>query len=63
MNMEASKSQAPTGTHIEAKQFSIFYGAQEAVKRVDMKIPQGQVTAIIGPRGAARAPSCGQSTG
>jgi phosphate transport system ATP-binding protein len=56
MNMEASKSQAPTGTHIEAKQFSIFYGAQEAVKRVDMKIPQGQVTAIIGPSG------CGKST-
>ncbi len=54
--MEAAISQAPTGTHIEAKQFSIFYGAQEAVKRVDMKIPQGQVTAIIGPSG------CGKST-
>jgi phosphate transport system ATP-binding protein len=54
--MEALQSQAPAGTHIEAKQFSIFYGAQEAVKRVDMKIPQGKVTAIIGPSG------CGKST-
>jgi len=56
MNMDALINQAPAATHIEAKQFSIFYGAQEAVKRVDMKIPQGQVTAIIGPSG------CGKST-
>jgi phosphate transport system ATP-binding protein len=54
--MEALNNQEPAGTHIEAKQFSIFYGAQEAVKSVDMKIPQGQVTAIIGPSG------CGKST-
>lgn len=54
--MDALTSQAPAATHIEAKQFSIFYGAHEAVKRVDMKIPQGQVTAIIGPSG------CGKST-
>jgi phosphate transport system ATP-binding protein len=43
-------------THIEAKGFSIFYGAQEAVKKVDMRIPKGAVTAIIGPSG------CGKST-
>ena len=43
-------------THIEAQAFSVFYGAQEAVKRVDLAIPAGQVTAIIGPSG------CGKST-
>ena len=42
--------------HIEARRFSVFYGAQEAVKKVDLAIPSGQVTAIIGPSG------CGKST-
>lgn len=56
MNMEQVIVKEQKGTHIEAKQFSIFYGAQEAVRQVDMKIPKGQVTAIIGPSG------CGKST-
>jgi len=55
MNIETPKGKQPE-THIEAKGFSIFYGTQEAVKRVDMSIPKGAVTAIIGPSG------CGKST-
>ena len=39
-----------------AEQFSILYGANEAVKKVSFGIPAGQVTAIIGPSG------CGKST-
>ena len=54
--MAALPVQERQDTHVEAKQFSIFYGTHEAVKRVDMKIPQGLVTAIIGPSG------CGKST-
>jgi phosphate transport system ATP-binding protein len=43
-------------THIAANDFSIFYGENEAVKKVSMKIPSKHVTAIIGPSG------CGKST-
>lgn len=46
----------PVTTHIEARQFSVFYSAHEAVKKVDLAIPKGEVTAIIGPSG------CGKST-
>jgi phosphate transport system ATP-binding protein len=42
--------------HVEAKGFSVYYGKQEAVKKVDLAIPSCQVTAIIGPSG------CGKST-
>jgi phosphate transport system ATP-binding protein len=43
-------------THIKAEQFSICYGDNEAVKKVNVNIPKGKVTAIIGPSG------CGKST-
>lgn len=43
-------------TTVEAQGFSVFYREKEAVKRVDLWIPEGQVTAIIGPSG------CGKST-
>ncbi len=56
MNMEQTSVKEQLDTHIEAKQFSVFYGTHEAVKQVDVKIPKGQVTAIIGPSG------CGKST-
>ncbi len=42
--------------HIKAEDFSVFYGNNEAVKKVNMRIPKGKVTAIIGPSG------CGKST-
>ena len=42
--------------HVAAETFSIFYGTNEAVKKVSLGIPAGQVTAIIGPSG------CGKST-
>ncbi|HSG29868.1 MAG TPA: phosphate ABC transporter ATP-binding protein PstB [Candidatus Krumholzibacterium sp.] len=41
---------------LKAEQFSVFYGKTEAVKKVDIEIPEGLVTAIIGPSG------CGKST-
>ena len=44
------------GVSVEARDFSVFYREKEAVKRVGLQIPAGQVTAIIGPSG------CGKST-
>jgi len=47
---------ASSSTHIEAQDFSLFYGSFEAVQKVSIKIPQHKVTAMIGPSG------CGKST-
>ncbi len=47
---------ADKGVHIEAKDFSLFYGEFEAVRKVSMQIPKQKVTAMIGPSG------CGKST-
>ncbi|MCK4538359.1 MAG: phosphate ABC transporter ATP-binding protein [Candidatus Krumholzibacteria bacterium] len=41
---------------LTAERFSVFYGENEAVRKIDIKIPEGLVTAIIGPSG------CGKST-
>lgn len=43
-------------THIQARDFSVFYSSFEAVKKLNARIPKGKVTAIIGPSG------CGKST-
>lgn len=45
-----------TETHVEAKEFSQYYGDFEAVRKVSLKIPKQKVTAMIGPSG------CGKST-
>jgi len=52
MNEETKRE----GVHLEARGFSVFYGAHEAVCKVDLSVPCGLVTAIIGPSG------CGKST-
>ncbi len=43
-------------TQVEARDFSLFYGDFEAVRKVSLKIPKKKVTAMIGPSG------CGKST-
>jgi phosphate transport system ATP-binding protein len=43
-------------SHVYSEDFSIFYGDNEAIKKVSLKIPARKVTAIIGPSG------CGKST-
>ncbi len=51
-----SSFQEPTEAHVSAREFSVFYRTNEAVKEVTFDIPVGLVTAIIGPSG------CGKST-
>jgi len=41
---------------IEAKDVSVFYGSNEAIKKVSLKMPVNRVVAMIGPSG------CGKST-
>lgn len=41
---------------IEVENFKLWYGQSQAIHDVSMKIPRGQVTALIGPSG------CGKST-
>ena len=45
-----------TGTTFDIRKLSLYYGAFQALKEIDMKIPTKQVTAFIGPSG------CGKST-
>jgi phosphate transport system ATP-binding protein len=43
-------------TVVEARDLTVHYGDEQAIKPVNMEIPEKQVTAIIGPSG------CGKST-
>jgi phosphate transport system ATP-binding protein len=48
--------QVQEGPIIDIRRLSVFYGENEAVKRVDMGVPPRSISAIIGPSG------CGKST-
>lgn len=52
----ATASAPRTAVHIQAHDFSVFYGQHAAVRNVTLDLPAGRVTAIIGPSG------CGKST-
>lgn len=41
---------------LQAKQLKLYYGESQALKGIDMEIPEKQITALIGPSG------CGKST-
>src|SRR6056297_1047988 len=43
-------------TVIEARDLDVYYGTEQALRSVDIEIPERQVTAMIGPSG------CGKST-
>jgi phosphate transport system ATP-binding protein len=59
-NTDATAARRPVAdggrVHVAARAFSVFYGANEAVRKVSLDIPAGRVTSIIGPSG------CGKST-
>ncbi len=61
MHMNQPNAIEPAGpaagaAHVVARNFSVFYRRNQAVKEVTLDIPRGCVTAIIGPSG------CGKST-
>ncbi len=43
-------------THISVRDLNVFYGSMQALKNVNVDIPEKKITAIIGPSG------CGKST-
>ncbi|MEV0321939.1 phosphate ABC transporter ATP-binding protein PstB [Streptomyces sp. NPDC050658] len=47
---------APSGSVFDIKDLSVFYGAYEAVREVNLAVRPRQITALIGPSG------CGKST-
>ena len=54
---EAPRSDAPVAeARIEARDFSLWYGAHQALKGVNLAVPAHSVVAVIGPSG------CGKST-
>jgi phosphate transport system ATP-binding protein len=53
---QASQSQDPAQAKIQAEGLEFFYGATQALRTINLSIPQGKVTAFIGPSG------CGKST-
>ena len=44
---------------IEAKRISKSYGTFAALHDVSLDVPQGSLTALLGPRAAANPPCCG----
>ena len=52
----AGVARAPARPMLAVTDFSLFYGAHPALKRVSLEVPPHSVTAIIGPSG------CGKST-
>ncbi|MEX3582483.1 MAG: phosphate ABC transporter ATP-binding protein PstB [Burkholderia sp.] len=52
----AANAQLPLDVKIEVNNLNFFYNQFHALKNVNMRIPQGKVTAFIGPSG------CGKST-
>src|SRR5579872_4242112 len=54
--MEARSSVAPTAARISIRNLDFFYGEHQALKGINLDLPDRQVTGMIGPSG------CGQST-
>ena len=55
--MEQTANMAPMGrTKIEVKGLNLYYGDFQALKNVNIRIPEKEITAFIGPSG------CGKST-
>ena len=56
VNGEAKSNLADEKICIDVKDFNLYYGDSQALKTINMKIPEKKVTAFIGPSG------CGKST-
>jgi phosphate transport system ATP-binding protein len=56
MNMDSQETQNSTVNAIEVRNLNFFYGSFQGLKKINLDIEQGKVTAFIGPSG------CGKST-
>lgn len=55
-DIETTEDYTTNETILEARDLNVYYGADQALKDINVEIPRKQVTAIIGPSG------CGKST-
>ena len=53
---QGDSAQASAQPKIEVNDLNFFYGKYHALKNINLRIPEGKVTAFIGPSG------CGKST-
>ena len=53
----------PPAPLLELKQFSVCYGAVEAVHHVDVTIAEGEIVTVIGPNGAGKTTLLGAAMG
>ena len=52
----ATPGEAPARVKLAARKLDFFYGTQQALRGIDLEVPERRVTALIGPSG------CGKST-
>ena len=53
---ESERASKPDRTIVECKSINVWYGDEQALQDVSMRVPENKVTAMIGPSG------CGKST-
>jgi phosphate transport system ATP-binding protein len=56
LSKESQRSHAPGMPKLRVRGFNFFYGPVQSLFKIDLEIPENQVTAFIGPSG------CGKST-
>ena len=52
--MTAATQRVTTQSLVEVRDLSVYYGKVEAVHRVSLALPAGQIVSVIGPNGAGK---------
>lgn len=52
---DAAERSAPTPPKLETVRLSLFYGSRQVLFDVQLQVPAGQITAVIGPSGSGKS--------